>query len=74
MQQGYQRGPPAVLQPAPHLQGLWHRVTYLHCLLLQLPADALGHVLQHPNAARDQLQLLILLLHNQLGPKRRKNG
>ncbi|RLW05840.1 hypothetical protein DV515_00005095, partial [Chloebia gouldiae] len=34
--------------------------------------NALGHVLQHPDAARDQLQLLILLLHNQLGPNRRE--
>lgn len=39
---------------------------YSHCLFLQLPSNALGHVLQHPDAARDQLQLLILLLHNQL--------
>lgn len=51
-----------------------HCVSHLHCLLLQLSANALGHVLQHPDAARDQLQLLILLLHNQLGPKRRETG
>lgn len=59
----------------PHTpRGFQHCVSHLHCLLLQLPANALGHVLQHPNAARDQLQLLILLLHNQLGPKRREMG
>ena len=57
--------------PIPRFQ---YRVSHLHCLLLQLPANALGHVLQHPDAARDQLQLLILLLHNQLGPKRREMG
>lgn len=45
---------------------------YSHCLFLQLPSDALGHVLQHPDAARDQLQLLILLFHNQLVPEKRK--
>lgn len=56
------------------IPGFWSHVSHLHCLLLQLPANALGHVLQHPDAARDQLQLLILLLHNQLGPKRREMG
>ena len=39
-------------------------------LLLQLPSNALGHVLQHSNAARDQLQLLILLFHDQLVPEK----
>lgn len=56
------------------LPGFCCHVSHLHCLLFQLPANALGHVLQHSNAARDQLQLLILLLHNQLGPKRRGTG
>lgn len=54
------------------MPGFCHHVSHLHCLLFQLPTNALGHVLQHPDAARDQLQLLILLLHNQLGPKRRE--
>lgn len=61
----------AAASPVP---GFCHHVSHLHCLLFQLPANALGHVLQHPDAARDQLQLLILLLHNQLGPKRREMG
>lgn len=43
---------------------------YSHGLLLQLPSDALGHVLQHSDAARDQLQLLILLFHDQLVPEK----
>lgn len=43
---------------------------YSHGLFLQLPSDALGHVLQHPDAARDQLQLLILLFHDQLVPEK----
>lgn len=56
------------------MPGFCCHVSHLHCLLFQLPTNALGHVLQHPDAARDQLQLLILLLHNQLGPKRREMG
>lgn len=61
----------AAASPVP---GFCHHVSHLHCLLFQLPANALGHVLQHADAARDQLQLLILLLHNQLGPKGREMG
>lgn len=72
---GSNRGRDRCVRTPSHVAaGFCCHVSHLHCLLLQLPANALGHVLQHPDAARDQLQLLILLLHNQLGPKRRETG
>lgn len=41
-------------------------MVYSHSLLVELIPDSSRHVFENSDAARHQLQLLILLLHDQL--------